>query len=58
MALLGVAARVRPSSRFAPSRLRAGRAIARKPVIGERLNVFAGITIIALGVRVALPLAK
>jgi len=29
--------------------------IRRKPVIGERLNVFAGITFIALGIRVALP---
>jgi threonine/homoserine/homoserine lactone efflux protein len=29
--------------------------IRRKPAIGERLNVFAGITFIALGVRVALP---
>lgn len=28
----------------------------RKPVIGERLNVFAGLTFIGLGVRVALPL--
>ena len=27
----------------------------RKPVVGERLNVFAGITFIALGIRVALP---
>ena len=27
--------------------------VRRKPVIGERLNVFAGITFIALGVRVA-----
>ena len=27
----------------------------RKPVIGQRLNAFAGITFIALGVRVALP---
>ena len=27
----------------------------RKPAIGERLNVFAGITFIALGIRVALP---
>ena len=26
-----------------------------KPIIGERLNVFAGITFIALGIRVALP---
>jgi threonine/homoserine/homoserine lactone efflux protein len=32
--------------------------VRRKPVIGERLNVFAGITFIALGIRVALPLAK
>jgi threonine/homoserine/homoserine lactone efflux protein len=29
--------------------------IRRKPVIGERLNIFAGITFIALGIRVALP---
>ncbi len=29
--------------------------IRAKPVIGERLNVFAGVTFIALGVRVALP---
>jgi threonine/homoserine/homoserine lactone efflux protein len=29
-----------------------------RPVIGERLNVFAGITFIALGIRVALPDAK
>jgi len=29
--------------------------VRRKPVIGERLNVFAGITFIALGIRVALP---
>jgi threonine/homoserine/homoserine lactone efflux protein len=29
--------------------------IRRKPTIGERLNVFAGITFIALGIRVALP---
>ena len=26
-----------------------------KPVIGERLNVFAGLTFVALGIRVALP---
>jgi threonine/homoserine/homoserine lactone efflux protein len=32
-----------------------GNWIRRKPAIGERLNVFAGITFIALGVRVALP---
>ena len=29
--------------------------IRRKPAIGERLNVLAGITFIALGIRVALP---
>lgn len=29
--------------------------IRRKPAIGQRLNVFAGITFIALGIRVALP---
>jgi len=32
-----------------------GNWIRRKPAIGERLNVFAGITFIALGIRVALP---
>jgi threonine/homoserine/homoserine lactone efflux protein len=36
-----------------------GNWVRRKPVIGQRLNVFAGITFIALGIRVALPdLAK
>ena len=29
--------------------------IRRRPAIGERLNVFAGLTFIALGIRVALP---
>jgi threonine/homoserine/homoserine lactone efflux protein len=29
--------------------------IRRKPAIGQRLNVFAGVTFIALGIRVALP---
>jgi threonine/homoserine/homoserine lactone efflux protein len=29
--------------------------IRRKPVIGERLNIFAGVTFIGLGIRVALP---
>lgn len=29
--------------------------VRRKPAIGERLNVFAGLTFIALGIRVALP---
>jgi threonine/homoserine/homoserine lactone efflux protein len=32
-----------------------GDAVRRRPVIGERLNIFAGITFIALGVRVAMP---
>jgi threonine/homoserine/homoserine lactone efflux protein len=35
-----------------------GNWVRAKPAIGERLNVFAGITFIALGIRVALPLAK
>jgi threonine/homoserine/homoserine lactone efflux protein len=29
--------------------------VRRKPAIGQRLNVFAGLTFIALGIRVALP---
>ena len=29
--------------------------IRRKPAIGQRLNVFAGVTFIAIGIRVALP---
>ena len=29
--------------------------IRRKPAVGERLNLFAGVTFIALGIRVALP---
>jgi threonine/homoserine/homoserine lactone efflux protein len=29
--------------------------IRRKPAVGQRLNVFAGLTFIALGIRVALP---
>ena len=32
-----------------------GEWVRRRPAIGERLNVFAGITFIALGIRVALP---
>ncbi len=32
-----------------------GHWVRAKPAIGERLNVFAGITFIALGIRVALP---
>ena len=35
-----------------------GNWVRRKPAIGERLNVFAGVTFIALGIRVALPLGK
>jgi threonine/homoserine/homoserine lactone efflux protein len=33
-----------------------GDALRRRPAIAKRLNVFAGVTFIALGVRVALPL--
>jgi threonine/homoserine/homoserine lactone efflux protein len=32
-----------------------GERIRQRPAIGERLNVFAGLTFIALGIRVALP---
>ena len=32
-----------------------GNWVRRKPAIGKRLNVFAGLTFIALGIRVALP---
>lgn len=32
--------------------------VRRKPAIGQRLNVFAGLTFIALGIRVALPDVK
>jgi threonine/homoserine/homoserine lactone efflux protein len=32
-----------------------GDRVRRKPAIGQRLNVFAGVTFIALGIRVALP---
>jgi len=32
-----------------------GDRVRRKPAIGQRLNVFAGLTFIALGIRVALP---
>ena len=32
-----------------------GEWIRRKPAIGERLNMFAGLTFVALGIRVALP---
>ena len=32
-----------------------GDRVRRKPAIGRRLNVFAGVTFIALGIRVALP---
>jgi threonine/homoserine/homoserine lactone efflux protein len=32
-----------------------GEWVRAKPAIGERLNVFAGLTFVALGIRVALP---
>jgi threonine/homoserine/homoserine lactone efflux protein len=32
-----------------------GDRVRRKPAIGQRLNVFAGVTFVALGIRVALP---
>jgi threonine/homoserine/homoserine lactone efflux protein len=32
-----------------------GEWVRRKPSVGQRLNVFAGVTFIALGIRVALP---
>ena len=58
MALLGVLFMVNTVVIFGAVALFAawiGAWMRRKPVIGERLNVFAGITFIALGVRVALP---
>jgi threonine/homoserine/homoserine lactone efflux protein len=58
MALLGAIFMVQTVVIFGAVALFAGwigACIRRKPVIGERLNVFAGITFIALGIRVALP---
>jgi threonine/homoserine/homoserine lactone efflux protein len=58
MALLGAIFMVQTVVIFGAVALFSGWIGARmraNPVIGERLNVFAGITFIALGVRVALP---
>ena len=58
MALLGVLFMVNTIVIFGAVALFAGWIgawIRRKPAIGERLNVFAGLTFIALGIRVALP---
>jgi len=58
MALLGVIFMVQTVAIFGAVALFSGWLgawIRRKPAIGERLNVFAGITFIALGIRVALP---
>lgn len=58
MALLGVIFMVQTVVIFGAVALFSGWLgawIRRKPAIGERLNIFAGITFIALGIRVALP---
>ena len=58
MALLGVVFMVNTVLIFGAVALFSGWIgawIRRKPAIGQRLNVFAGITFIALGIRVALP---
>ncbi len=58
MALLGVIFMVLTVVIFGAVALFAGwigAYVRRKPIIGERLNIFAGITFIALGIRVALP---
>lgn len=58
MALLGLIFMVQTVIIFGAVALFAGWIgawIRSKPAIGERLNVFAGITFIALGIRVALP---
>lgn len=58
MALLGVIFMIQTVLIFGAVALFSGiigNWIRRKPAIGERLNVFAGITFIALGIRVALP---
>ena len=58
MALLGVIFMVQTIVIFGAVALFSGWLgawIRRKPAIGQRLNVFAGITFIALGIRVALP---
>lgn len=58
MALLGAIFMVQTMVIFGAVALFAamiGSWVRRKPAIGERLNVFAGVTFIALGIRVALP---
>lgn len=58
MALLGAIFMVQTAAVFGAVAIFSGLIgawVRRKPVIGERLNVFAGITFIALGIRVALP---
>src|SRR5258706_15793164 len=58
MALLGAIFMVQTVVIFGAGALFAGwigAPIRRKPAIGERLNVFARVTVIALGIRLALP---
>jgi threonine/homoserine/homoserine lactone efflux protein len=58
MALLGVIFMVQTVLIFGAVALFSGWLgawIRRKPAIGQRLNIFAGMTFIALGIRVALP---
>ena len=58
MALLGVIFMVQTVAIFGAVALFSGWLgawIRRKPAIGERLNIFAGLTFIGLGIRVALP---
>ncbi len=58
MALLGAIFMVQTALIFGAVALFSGYIgawIRSKPVVGERLNVFAGLTFIALGIRVALP---
>ena len=58
MALLGVIFMLQTIAIFGAVALFSGMIgdwIRRKPAIGERLNIFAGLTFIALGIRVALP---
>lgn len=58
MALLGAIFMVQTAAIFSAVAVFSGWIgawIRRRPVIGERLNVFAGLTFIALGIRVALP---
>ena len=58
MALLGAIFMVQTAAIFGAVALFSGwigEWVRRKPAIGARLNVFAGLTFIALGIRVALP---